>query len=70
MGKLPQSKAIAKTGKKLLIQKGVQQQKPSQPAPVQYKKFLFGGVIYNVGEYALFRETQKSTIVGRILRII
>ena len=31
---------------------------------------MFGGVIYSVGEFALFRETQKSTIVGRILRII
>jgi hypothetical protein len=57
MGKLAQSKAIAKTAKKLLSQKGALQQKPSPTLPVQYKKFLFGGVIYNVGEYALFRET-------------
>ena len=70
MGKLAQSKAIAKSAKKLLNQKGGLHQKVDSTATPQFKKFLFGGVIYNVGEFALFRETQKSTIVGRILRII
>ena len=39
-------------------------------SPMIYKKFMFAGVIYSIGEFAMFRETQKSTIVGRILRII
>ena len=44
---------------------------PIQPTPVPvYRKFMFQGIIYNVGEFALFRESQKSQIIGRILRII
>lgn len=31
---------------------------------------MFKGVVYCVGEFAMFRESQKSSIVGRILKIV
>ena len=52
--------ANKKAKKKLLQQAG----------EVLYNKFSFNNIVYNVGEFALFRESQKSTIVGRILRIL
>ena len=52
--------ANKKAKKKLLQQAG----------EVIYNKFSFDNIVYSVGEFALFRESQKSTIVGRILRIL
>lgn len=37
---------------------------------LQYKKLCFKDVIYTVGETLLFRETENSTIVGKLVRII
>lgn len=49
MGKLAQSKAI---------------KKPERKKDKAYTKFMFEDVIYHVGEYVLFRETDKTNIVG------
>ena len=52
MGKLAQSKAIKKPERK----RGSEGK--------AYTKFMFEDVIYHVGEYVLFRETDKTNIVG------
>jgi len=36
----------------------------------KYKKILFNDVVYCVGDYLLFRETNKTTIVGRLAEIL
>lgn len=36
----------------------------------QYKKLCFKDTIYTVGETLLFKETENSTIVGKLVRII
>ena len=36
----------------------------------RYSKILFNHVVYCIGDYLLLRETQNSTIVGRLVDII
>jgi hypothetical protein len=35
-----------------------------------YSKFMFQGVIYHVGEHLLFRETNKTAIIGQVMSIL
>jgi hypothetical protein len=57
LSKLPQSKAIRKSDRK-------------SGKTVTYTKFMFQDVIYSVGEFLLFRETNKTQIVGQIVAIL
>lgn len=49
--KLPASKAIRKSER-------------NADKSSTYTKFMFKDVIYSVGEFLLFRETNKTQIVG------
>ena len=40
------------------------------PKKKAYKKICFNNIIYEVGETLLFRETENTTVVGKLVRII
>ncbi|CDW73243.1 phd-finger family protein [Stylonychia lemnae] len=47
------------------------QQKIAQPAKKkQYKKICFKDIMYETGETLIFRETESTTVVGKLVKII
>ena len=42
----------------------------SGPKKKQYKKICFKETIYEVGDTLLFRETDQTTVVGKLVKVI
>ena len=57
---------------KLSSSKSIKKSKKRTGAEVKPKltKFLFDGVIYCVNDYLMLRETNKTTVVAKLLKVV
>jgi hypothetical protein len=64
------SKRLNRTENPPLMHPEKRQKEELKEPSRKFSKILFNDVVYCIGEYLLLRETQKSTIVGRLVEIV
>lgn len=57
-------------GKLTLNESAYIEKSSAEPRKKQYRKICFKETIYEVGDTLLFRETESTNVVGKLIRII